>query len=70
MSWARHQDDVRAAQRLRFEVFTLGTLAVIVLIGIAGYIAGAGVRARTVALDATVLATDGLTAAGADGVIA
>jgi amino acid transporter len=31
-----------------FEVLTLGTLAVIVVIGIAGYMAGAGVRAQTV----------------------
>jgi hypothetical protein len=30
--------------RLRFETFTLGTLVVIALIGIAGYIAGADVR--------------------------
>ena len=37
---------------MRFEVFTLGTLAVIVLIGILGYIAGAGVRAKTVNIGA------------------
>jgi amino acid transporter len=40
--------DSYGVSRLRFEVFTLGTLAIIVLIGIAGYVAGAGVRARTV----------------------
>jgi amino acid transporter len=39
---------VYGVTRLRFEVFTLGTLAIIVLIGVAGYVAGAGVRARTV----------------------
>jgi glutamate:GABA antiporter len=59
--------DSYGVSRMRFEVFTLGTLAIIVLIGIAGYIAGAGVRAKTVdlplhelALEAT--APDGLTA--------
>src|SRR5579859_4595649 len=31
-----------------FEVLTLGTLAVIVVLGIVGYVAGAGVRAQTV----------------------
>jgi amino acid transporter len=40
--------DVYGVSRARFEVFTLGTLAIVVVIGIAGYIAGAGVRARTV----------------------
>jgi len=40
--------DSYGVSRMRFEVFTLGTLAIIVLIGIAGYIAGAGVRAKTV----------------------
>jgi amino acid transporter len=54
--------------RMRFEVFTLGTLAVIVLIGVAGYIAGAGVRAKTVEIGAHGLAGDGLAAAGADRV--
>jgi amino acid transporter len=40
--------DNYGVSRMRFEVFTLGTLGIIVLIGIAGYIAGAGVRAKTV----------------------
>jgi len=40
--------DSYGVTRLRFEVFTLGTLAIIVLIGVVGYIAGAGVRAKTV----------------------
>jgi amino acid transporter len=44
--------DSYGVSRLRFEVFTLGTLAIIVLIGVAGYVAGAGVRARTVDLPA------------------
>ena len=42
--------DAYGVTRLRFEVFTLGTLAIIVLIGVAGYIAGAKVRAQTVDL--------------------
>jgi glutamate:GABA antiporter len=45
-------EDNYGVSRIRFEVFTLGTLAVIVLIGIAGYIAGAGVRAKTVNIGA------------------
>ena len=60
-------EDTYGVSRLRFEVFTLGTLAVIVLIGIAGYIAGAGVRAKTVALGAPALGSDGLAAPGAEG---
>jgi amino acid transporter len=36
--------------RIRFETFTLGTLAVIALIGIVGYIAGADVRRAQVDL--------------------
>ena len=44
--------------RMRFEVFTLGTLAIIVLIGVAGYIAGAKVRAETVEVGARAV-TDG-----------
>jgi amino acid transporter len=61
--------DSYGVSRLRFEVFTLGTLAIIVLIGIAGYIAGAGVRARTVALSTGDL-DHGIEAAGHEGVIA
>jgi hypothetical protein len=38
-------------------VFTLGTLGIIVLIGVAGYIAGAKVRAETVEVG-TRAATD------------
>jgi hypothetical protein len=34
--------------RGRFEAVTLGTLAVIILIGVVGYIAGKGVREETV----------------------
>jgi hypothetical protein len=40
--------DAYGVSRMRFEVFTLGTLLIIVLIGVAGYIAGAKVRAETV----------------------
>ena len=40
--------DTYGVSRIRFEVFTLGTLAVVVVIGLLGYIAGAGVRAQTV----------------------
>jgi amino acid transporter len=59
--------DSYGVTRLRFEVFTLGTLAVIVLIGIAGYIAGAGVRAQTVEIPAHGLGVDGLAVAGPGG---
>jgi hypothetical protein len=59
--------DSYGVTRLRFEVFTLGTLAVIVLIGIAGYIAGAGVRAQTVEIPAHGLGADGLAVAGPGG---
>jgi hypothetical protein len=48
---------VYGVSRLRFEVFTLGTLGIIVLIGVAGYIAGAKVRAETVEVG-TRAATD------------
>jgi glutamate:GABA antiporter len=43
--------------RLRFEVFTLGTLAIILVIGVIGYVLAADVRARAVAvpLDSTGL---------------
>jgi glutamate:GABA antiporter len=34
--------------RVRFEVFTLGTLGVILVIGVIGYVLAADVRARTV----------------------
>ena len=61
--------DVYGVSRVRFEVFTLGTLAVIVLIGIAGYIAGAGVRAKTVGMGALALDDSALTAGG-EGVTA
>ncbi len=60
--------DSYGVSRLRFEVFTLGTLAIIVLIGVAGYIAGAGVRARTVDYAPPGLAGDPAPALGADGV--
>jgi glutamate:GABA antiporter len=42
---------------LRFEVFTLGTLAIILVIGVIGYVLAADVRARAVAvpLDSTRL---------------
>lgn len=33
---------------MRFEVVTLGTLAVIILVGVAGYITGKGVREQDV----------------------
>ncbi|MDX6579975.1 MAG: glutamate:GABA antiporter [Gaiellales bacterium] len=59
--------DSYGVTRLRFEVFTLGTLAVIVLIGIAGYIAGAGVRAQTIEIPAHGLGVDGLAVAGPGG---
>jgi hypothetical protein len=49
--------DAYGVSRLRFEVFTLGTLGIIVLIGVAGYIAGAKVRAETVEVG-TRAATD------------
>ena len=62
--------DSYGVSRLRFEVFTLGTLAVIVLIGIAGYIGGAGVRAKTVPVPAQDLGLDGIALAGGDGVTA
>jgi hypothetical protein len=52
--------DVYGVSRARFEVFTLGTLAIIVVIGVAGYIAGAGVRARTVPGNATLVGDLGL----------
>jgi glutamate:GABA antiporter len=59
--------DSYGVTRLRFEVFTLGTLAVIVLIGVAGYIAGAGVRAQTVVVPPHEVGLDGLAVAGGDG---
>jgi hypothetical protein len=34
--------------RLRFEVFTLGTLAIVLLVGLIGYALAADVRAKTV----------------------
>jgi amino acid transporter len=51
--------DSYGVTRLRFEV--------IVLIGIAGYIAGAGVRAQTVEIPAHGLGVDGLAVAGPGG---
>ena len=39
--------DAWGVSRLKFEVYTLGTLAIIVLIGIAGYIGGASTRLAT-----------------------
>ena len=40
--------DYWGISRMRFEVFTLGTLVVIAVIGIVGYIAGADVRRASV----------------------
>jgi amino acid transporter len=51
-------EDNYGVSRMRFEVFTLGTLAIIVLIGVAGYIAGAGVRAKTVNIGAPGVVSD------------
>ena len=56
-------EDNYGVSRVRFEVFTLGTLAVIVLIGIAGYIAGAGVRAKTVNIGVHADVSDAISAA-------
>jgi glutamate:GABA antiporter len=49
--------------RERFEVFTLGTLGVIVLIAIVGYMGGASARASTVEITAPDLGQEGLVAA-------
>ncbi len=43
--------DSYGVSRIRFEAFTLGTLAVVVVIALLGYWAGAGVRAQTVEVD-------------------
>jgi hypothetical protein len=40
--------DSYGVTRLRFEVFTLGTLLVILVIGVIGYILAADVRAKAV----------------------
>jgi hypothetical protein len=48
--------DSYGVSRGRFEVFTLGTLAVIILFAVIGYLGGASARAETVELS---LATDG-----------
>ena len=40
--------DVYGVSRLRFEVFTLGTLAVILVFGLIGYALAADVRAKAV----------------------
>jgi hypothetical protein len=40
--------DSYGVTRLRFEVFTLGTLAVILVIGVVGYMLAADVRAKAV----------------------
>ena len=40
--------DSYGVSRLRFEVFTLGTLAVVLVFGVIGYILAADVRAKTV----------------------
>ena len=51
--------DAYGVSRIRFEVFTLGTLAIIVADRPSlGYIAGAGVRAQTVDVGAASLAAD------------
>jgi amino acid transporter len=49
--------------RMRFEVFTLGTLAVIILIASVGYMGGAAARASTVEIGAPDLGQEGLVAA-------
>ena len=46
--------DSYGVSRMRFEVFTLGTLGVIILIAIIGYIGGASARASTVTIGADV----------------
>ena len=40
--------DSYGVSRLRFEVFTLGTLAVVLVFGVVGYLLAADVRAKTV----------------------
>jgi amino acid transporter len=49
--------------RTRFEVFTLGTLGVIILIAILGYIGGASARASTITISADELGLEGLATA-------
>jgi hypothetical protein len=48
--------DSYGVTRLRFEVFTLGTLAIVLVVGVIGYIMAADVRAKAVdiPLEATV----------------
>jgi amino acid transporter len=58
--------DYWGISRLRFETFTLGTLVVIALIGIAGYIAGADVRRTRVDVP---LEPAGTVSAGDTGVV-
>jgi hypothetical protein len=40
--------DSYGVTRLRFEVFTLGTLAIVIVIGVVGYLLAADVRASAV----------------------
>ena len=43
--------DSYGVTRIRFEAFTLGTLAVVVVIALLGYWSGASVRAQTVEIE-------------------
>jgi amino acid transporter len=55
--------DSYGVSRTRFEVFTLGTLGVIILIAIIGYIGGASARASTITVSADDLGLEGLATA-------
>ena len=55
--------DSYGVTRLRFEVFTLGTLAIILAFGLVGYVLAADVRAKTVDIP---LETGGLEPAAGD----
>jgi amino acid transporter len=55
--------DSYGVTRLRFEVFTLGTLGVILVIGLIGYVLAADVRAKAVQVP---LATSGLEPSSGD----
>jgi amino acid transporter len=55
--------DSYGVSRLRFEVFTLGTLAIVLLVGLIGYALAADVRAKTVDIP---LETGGLEPAAGD----
>jgi hypothetical protein len=56
--------DSYGVSRIRFEAFTLGTLAVVVVIALLGYWSGASVRAKTVEI-AVELEPSPLTSEGA-----